>query len=97
MKEGLVIRSALAGHVSHSVWVAQTQHSKRRNKHEGPLGTDLKVHLPTESDQVNALLKANKLPLVGLAKEARLQVAVAVRWKKLRVVAMKKIQVVVHY
>jgi hypothetical protein len=66
MQEGLVIRSfhALTGHVSHAAWVSQTQHSKKQDKHEGQLGINLNVHLTTESDQMPALLKANKWPLV---------------------------------
>jgi hypothetical protein len=50
----------------------------------------LKVHLPIESDQGPALLKAEKLAL-GQTKEAMLQVVLLLQ-RKLGVVAMKKTQ-----
>jgi hypothetical protein len=63
----------------------------KRIKHkEGTLKPDLNVHLPTESDQASALLKADKWAL-GQVKEARLQL-VLVLWRKMGVFAMKKTQ-----
>jgi hypothetical protein len=48
------------------------------------------VHLPRESDQVAALLKDDKWPLKQ-TKKVRLQL-VAVLWRMMGVVAIKKIQ-----
>jgi hypothetical protein len=78
---------------SPAAWVTQTKHQKKRNQHKVTLlETDSNVHLPTESNQLPALPKADKWPLAQ-TKEARLQVVVAL-WRKNNkvVVPIKKTQ-----
>jgi hypothetical protein len=50
-----------------------------RNKQKATLETNVNVYLPTESEQVPALLNLDKY-LLGQIKEARLQVVV-VLWR----------------
>jgi hypothetical protein len=59
--------------------------------HKATLPTDSKGHLPTESDQVLALPKADKWPLLGRTKKERVRVVV-ILWRKMEVIAIKKIQ-----